>query len=71
MTRALITQNPVITLALVLAGGCLLYWLGAALPFLFGSLSACLVAATLGVPLQGMPFLSTVSRTVLGVAIKT
>ncbi len=69
MAQPLITQNQIITLSLAFVGGCLLYWLDAPLPFLFGSLGACLIAATLGVPLQGAPFLSTVSRTVLGVAI--
>lgn len=69
MTRLLISQNQLITLSLALAGGFLLYWIGAPLPFLFGSLGACLIAAVLGVPLQGTPLLSTVSRTILGVAI--
>ena len=69
MKRLLLTRNQVITLALALATGCLLFWIGAPLPFLFGSLSACLIAATLGVPLEGTPLLSIVSRTTLGVAI--
>ena len=47
----------------------MLSWLGAPLPFLFGSLCACLIGALFGAPLQGTPLLSTISRTVLGVAI--
>jgi len=69
MPRPIITKNQFITLLLALIGGSLLYAIGAPLPFLFGSLGACLIAAVLGIPLQGTPFLSTVSRTILGVAI--
>ena len=65
--RSLFAQG--ITLFSALVTGCLLFALGAPLPFLFGSLASCLILATFGFPLQGVPLLSTVSRTVLGVAI--
>lgn len=58
-----------VTLSAGLLSGFLLFNLGAPLPFLFGALGSCLILATLGFPLQGVPLLSTVSRTVLGVAI--
>ena len=44
---------------------------GAPLPFLFGSLFGCLTASIFGIELAGMPLVSNVSRTVLGVAIGT
>ena len=43
----------------------------APLPFLFGSLFGCLTASLCGIKLAGMPILSSVGRTVLGVAIGT
>lgn len=58
-----------ITLVAALAGGLVLHWIGAPLPFLFGSLGMCLLMALIGAPLQGAALLSTVSRTVLGVAV--
>jgi len=63
------TKAHCITLITALLAGLALYWLGIPLPFLFGSLGACLLVALLGFPLQGIPLLSTISRTVLGVAI--
>jgi len=69
MSRYLLTKNQIITLLPAFVAGYALHWLNAPLPYLFGSLGACLIAAVLGLPLQGAPLLSTVSRTVLGVAI--
>ncbi len=43
--------------------------LGLPLPFLFGPLAACLVAALAGAPLKGMGVISVAGRTVLGVAV--
>jgi len=63
------TPSQLFTLTIALVGGLLLNWLDAPLPFLFGSLGSCLIAAVCGYSLQGVPTLSTVSRTVLGVAI--
>lgn len=39
------------------------------LPFLFGPMFACLVAALAGAPLKGLGWLSTAMRTILGVAV--
>ncbi len=69
MLRPPFTQAQLITLSTALVFGFALHWLGAPLPFLFGSLVACLLLAVSGQPLQGTPLLSTVSRTILGVAI--
>ncbi len=69
MTLSLPTVAQLATLGMGLLAGLLLFVIGAPLPFLFGSLCACLLAAVAGLPLQGVPLISTVSRTVLGVAI--
>jgi len=69
MSQFLLTRNQLITLAMALITGVVLNILNAPLPFLFGSIGACLVAAMFRFPLQGTPLLSTLSRTVLGVAI--
>lgn len=58
-----------LTLALALGGATLFAGLGLPLPFLFGPMAACLLAALAGVPLRGMGVVSTLARTVLGVAI--
>lgn len=57
------------TLAIAAFGTAALSWLGAPLPFLFGPLIACLVAALAGVPVAGPGKIGTLMRTVLGVAI--
>ena len=52
------------------AGGTALFWLtGLPLPFLFGPLFACLVAALMGLPLRGFGQISVAARTILGVAV--
>lgn len=43
--------------------------LGLPLPWLLGPMFACLIAALVGVPLRGLPPVSTAARTVLGVAV--
>ena len=58
-----------ITLALALAGTLAFWALGLPLPFLFGPMSACLVAALTGVKLQGFGQVSVGARTILGVAV--
>ncbi len=51
-------------------GGTVLFWLaGVPLPFLFGPLFACLVAALARAPLAGTGVPGKVTRTILGVAI--
>ena len=43
--------------------------LGLPLPFLFGPMAACLIAALLGAPLKGLGQISIAARTILGVAV--
>ncbi len=57
------------TLGYAAAGIALFYALGLPLPFLFGPLSACLIAALLGANLRGMGQVSVAARTILGVAV--
>ncbi|WP_126975172.1 AbrB family transcriptional regulator [Frigidibacter oleivorans] len=57
------------TFALALAGAGLFHALGLPLPFLFGPMTLCLLAALAGAPLKGMGLLSTLARTVLGAGI--
>lgn len=57
------------TLALAAAGVALFYALNLPLPFLFGPMSACLLAALLGVPLRGTGQVGLAARTILGVAV--
>ena len=64
-------RHQVSTIALCLLCGLILNSIGAPLPFLFGSLAGCLIGALLGMNLKGIPICSTISRTVLGVAIGT
>ena len=59
------------TVLICLGFSLLLENFGAPLPFLFGSLFGCLVASLVGIKLAGMPIVSSISRTVLGVAIGT
>lgn len=54
----------------VAALGTLVFWLlGLPLPFLFGPLFACLIAALAGAPLKGTGQLGVGMRTILGVAV--
>lgn len=57
------------TLALALVGAGVFYLLNLPLPFLFGPMAACLIAALAGAPLKGMGTVSTLARTVLGAAV--
>ena len=55
---------------LLAAFGAVLFWaLSLPLPFLFGPMAACLVAALAGVKLQGLGQVSVAARTILGVAV--
>lgn len=64
-----LTRRRVVTLAVALAGVAVFSALDLPLPFLFGPMIACLIAALAGVKLQGMGQVSTGARTVLGVAV--
>jgi uncharacterized protein len=57
------------TVAFASAGTLLFWWGGLPLPFLFGPLFACLLAALAGAPLKGLGQVSVAMRTVLGVAV--
>ncbi|MDO5630254.1 MAG: AbrB family transcriptional regulator [Paracoccus sp. (in: a-proteobacteria)] len=57
------------TLALALAGAVTFWLLGLPLPFLFGPMSFCLIAALAGAPLRGLGQISVAARTILGVAV--
>lgn len=60
-----------LTLGVSLSGLATFYGLGLPLPFLFGPMAACLIAALFGLPLAGLGQISIAARTVLGVAIGT
>lgn len=57
------------TLALALAGAAIFYAAHLPLPFLFGPMTACLIAALAGAPIKGMGQVSVAARTILGVAV--
>lgn len=57
------------TMALAALGVALFWLLDLPLPFLFGPLCACLIAALAGAPLLGTGLVGIAARTVLGVAI--
>ena len=66
---SLLTPRRLGTLALAVLGT-LVFWLaGLPLPFLFGPMFACLIAALMGAPLQGVAPISSGARTILGVAV--
>ncbi|WP_370274904.1 AbrB family transcriptional regulator [Pararhodobacter marinus] len=62
-------QRSAMTLALSGAGAALFYALHLPLPFLFGPMSACLLAALAGLPLRGSGQIGIGARTILGVAV--
>lgn len=57
------------TLALAALGTAVFAAIGLPLPFLFGPMAACLIAALSGVHLQTMGLFGPIARTILGVAI--
>lgn len=58
-----------LTFAIAATGTGIFWALGLPLPFLFGPLFACLIAALFGAPLQGAGRLGVGMRTILGVAV--
>lgn len=58
-----------VTVLIVLAGVAVFWVAGIPLPFLFGPMAACLIAAFLGANLQGFGKISVAARTILGVAV--
>lgn len=57
------------TLALAALGIGVFHFARLPLPFLFGPMAACLIAALAGAPLAGMGMISILARTILGVAV--
>lgn len=66
-------QSPVfrgvLTVSIALAGTAVFLLLDLPLPFLFGPMLACLIAALGGVPLRGLGQVPVAARTILGVAV--
>ena len=62
-------RHRVRTLAFAALGTWLFWAIEFPLPFLFGPMAACLMAALLGQPLKGMGQVSKGMRTILGVAV--
>ncbi len=63
------TRARALTLALAAASAGAFWSLGLPLPFLFGPMAACLIAALSGARLQTMGQVSVAARTILGVAV--
>lgn len=59
----------VLTVAFAALGAALFSIAGLPLPFLFGPMAACLVAALAGAKLKGLGQISVAARTILGVAV--
>lgn len=66
---AMVTRARLFTLAAAAAGTAAFAAAGLPLPFLFGPMAACLVAALAGARLQGMGQVGIGARTILGVAV--
>lgn len=63
------TRPRLLTLVLAVAGALVFWWVALPLPFLFGPMVACLLAALGGARLQGMGQVGKGMRTILGVAV--
>lgn len=68
-TPLTLRQRRALTLGLAVLGTGVFWALSLPLPFLFGPLSACLLAALAGAPLKGLGQVSVGARTILGVAV--
>jgi membrane AbrB-like protein len=68
-TPLTVPQRRALTLGLAALGTGVFWVLSLPLPFLFGPLSACLIAALVGAPLKGLGQVSVGARTILGVAV--
>ncbi len=66
---AIFTLRRALTLAIAAAGTAAFWAADLPLPFLFGPMAFCLIAALAGVRLQGMGQVSVGARTILGVAV--
>lgn len=62
--------SPRMNSVLLALSGALVFWyLGAPLPFLFGPMTFCLIAALGGVTMKGLGPVAAAARTILGVAV--
>ncbi|MEM8569964.1 MAG: AbrB family transcriptional regulator [Pseudomonadota bacterium] len=64
-----IRSRRALTLSIAALGTALFWWISVPLPFLFGPMAACLLAALMRAPLEGFGQVSLAARTVLGVAV--
>ena len=62
-------RNVTLTFAIALTGGGVYHVFALPLPWLLGPISGCLIAAALGVRLQGITSVNQTMRTILGVAV--
>jgi len=62
-------NNHLITHTICLSGAIIFLWLELPLPWLFGPLFSCLLAALIGINLYSIKILSDAMRTILGVAV--
>lgn len=63
------TKSRIETVAIASVGAALFWAMNIPLPFLFGPMAACLLAALLRRPLKGLGQVSVAARTILGVAV--
>lgn len=63
------TRRRLLTVTAAALGATVFSLAGLPLPFLFGPMLACLIAALAGAPLQGLGPISVGARTILGVAV--
>ncbi|MBD3765274.1 MAG: AbrB family transcriptional regulator [Rhodobacterales bacterium] len=61
--------RSLVTMALAALGATVFVLAGLPLPFLFGPMAACLLAALAGLPLRGTGVIGTGARSILGVAV--
>lgn len=62
-------RHQLMTVLLALIGAVVFIALGLPLPWLLGPMLICLAAALMGAPLEGLGLITTIMRTVLGVAV--
>jgi hypothetical protein len=69
--KTILTHARLAALAASSAGAAVFYVLDLPLPFMLGPMFGCLIAALAGAKLQGLGWLATAMRIVLGVAVGT
>ena len=70
-TKTILTRERSTALTASVIGVVLFYALDLPLPFMLGPMFGCLVAALAGARLQGLGWLATAMRIVLGIAVGT